>query len=200
MTIAEKVKNLLTELIEMIDNGSQRDLDRADEIGTSIIKLFEQEPKWIPVSERLPEKNMACLVSVGKLYLTQIAIYSDLMGTIDHRIFYQGDYGHRNFEDITEYVKAWMPLPKPYKPQERSTDDWSIKDVADTFKKHGLISEQEPKTGHCKDCRYFEYDSVAKVDGIPLIVAHEICSRWGDGCKTKEDGYCFLFEPQERSE
>ena len=56
------------------------------------------------------------------------------------------------------------------------------------------------KMGHCKDCKYFEYDSVAKVDGIPLIVAHEICSRWGDGCKTSEDGYCFLFEPQERSE
>jgi hypothetical protein len=55
----------------------------------------------------------------------------------------------------------------------------------------------QPKTGHCKDCKYFEYDSVAKVDGIPLIVAHEICSRWGDGCKTKEDGYCFMFEPQE---
>ena len=59
--------------------------------------------------------------------------------------------------------------------------------------------EQEPKTGHCKDCRYFEYDSVAKVDEIPLIVAHEICNKWGDGCKTKEDGYCFLFEPQERN-
>lgn len=55
----------------------------------------------------------------------------------------------------------------------------------------------KPKIGHCKNCKYFEYDSVAKVDGIPLIVAHEICSRWGDGCKTKEDGYCFLFEPQE---
>lgn len=55
----------------------------------------------------------------------------------------------------------------------------------------------EPKTEHCKDCKYFEYDSVAKVDGIPLIVAHEICSKWGDGCKTLEDGYCFLFEPQE---
>ena len=58
----------------------------------------------------------------------------------------------------------------------------------------------QPKTGHCKDCKYFEYDSVANVDGIPLIVAHEICSKWGDGCKTKEDGYCFLFEPQESEE
>lgn len=55
----------------------------------------------------------------------------------------------------------------------------------------------QPKMRWCKDCKYFEYDSVAKVDGIPLIVAHEICSKWGDGCKTKEDGYCFLFEPQE---
>jgi len=60
-----------------------------------------------------------------------------------------------------------------------------------------LPSVSTEKTGHCKDCKYFEYDSVAKVDGIPLIVAHEICSRWGEGCKTKEDGYCFLFEPQE---
>ena len=48
----------------------------------------------------------------------------------------------------------------------------------------------------CKDCKYFEYESVAKVDGIPLIVAHEICSKWGNGCKTREDGYCFLYEPQ----
>ena len=60
--------------------------------------------------------------------------------------------------------------------------------------------EQEPKMGYCKECKYFEYDSVAKVDGIPLIVAHEICKRWGDGCKTKEDGYCFLFEPKESEE
>lgn len=32
--------------------------------------------------------------------------------------------------------------------QEPKTDSWSIKDVADTFKKHGLIREQEP----CEDC------------------------------------------------
>lgn len=56
---------------------------------------------------------------------------------------------------------------------------------------------QKSKTGHCKECKYFEYDSVAKVDGVPLIVAHEICNKWGDGCKTRENGYCFLFEPQE---
>ena len=46
----------------------------------------------------------------------------------------------------------------------------------------------------CKDCKYFEYDHVEKLDGVPLIVAHEICMRWSDGVKTSENGYCFLGE------
>lgn len=50
------------------------------------------------------------------------------------------------------------------------------------------------KVGHCKDCRYFEYDSIVSVK--PFKVAHEICERWGNGYKTKEDGYCFLFKPK----
>lgn len=70
-------------------------------------------------------------------------------------------------------------------------------DAVKAIEKLPPLKPNEPKTGHCKDCKYFEYDSVAKVDRIPLIVAHEICLRWGDGCKTKESGYCFLFEPQE---
>lgn len=57
------------------------------------------------------------------------------------------------------------------------------------------IPSAEPKK--CKDCKYFEYDSVAKVDGIPLIVAHEICNKWGGGCQTSEDGYCYLFESED---
>lgn len=52
----------------------------------------------------------------------------------------------------------------------------------------------------CKNCKYFEYDSVARVDGIPLIIAHEICTKWGDGCKTNENGFCFLAEPINRKE
>ena len=63
--------------------------------------------------------------------------------------------------------------------------------------REGYKDAQKQKSGKCKNCKYFEYDSVAKVDGIPLIVAHEICNKWGDGCKTSEEGYCYLFEPQE---
>lgn len=49
----------------------------------------------------------------------------------------------------------------------------------------------------CKDCKYFEYNHWEKVNRVPLIVAHEICTKWGEGCKTSEDGYCFLGERKE---
>ena len=55
----------------------------------------------------------------------------------------------------------------------------------------------EVEIGMCRDCKYFETDHVAKVDGIPLIVAHEICTKWGEGCKSRENGWCYLFEEAE---
>jgi len=60
------------------------------------------------------------------------------------------------------------------------------------------ISEH-PKTKHilCKDCQYFVYDQAKRVDGVPLIAAHEICTKWGNGCKTSENGYCFMAERKE---
>lgn len=79
------------------------------------LKQLREQTQWIPVSKRLPEKNMPCLVAVDNLNLTQIAMYSDCMKTLNHKIFYQGDVGYDNFRNITEYVKAWMPLPESYK-------------------------------------------------------------------------------------
>ena len=49
----------------------------------------------------------------------------------------------------------------------------------------------------CKYCKHFESNHIEKVNGIPLIVAHEICKRWGDGCKTSENGWCFMAERKE---
>lgn len=46
----------------------------------------------------------------------------------------------------------------------------------------------------CRDCKYFELDHWVNVNGQPLIVAHEICNRWGDGRKTGSNGYCHLGE------
>lgn len=65
---------------------------------------------------------------------------------------------------------------------------------------YALEQQSKLKIGRCKDCKYFEYDSVGKVDGMPLIVAHEVCTKWGEGCKTEEDGFCFMFEKKQKSE
>lgn len=45
----------------------------------------------------------------------------------------------------------------------------------------------------CKDCKHFEYDHPYIIQGIPVL-GHEVCNKWGDGCKTDENGYCFMAE------
>lgn len=45
----------------------------------------------------------------------------------------------------------------------------------------------------CKDCKFFEYDHPYIIQGIPIL-GHEVCNAWGDGCKTDENGWCFLGE------
>ena len=49
----------------------------------------------------------------------------------------------------------------------------------------------------CKECKHFELNPITVIDGIPLILAHEICHFWGKGCKTSQDGFCFYGERKE---
>lgn len=55
-----------------------------------------------------------------------------------------------------------------------------------------------PKKVHelvrCKNCKNFMLDHFEKVNNVPVIVAHEICIKWGGGCKTSAEGFCFLGE------
>ena len=45
---------------------------------------------------------------------------------------------------------------------------------------------------YCKDCKYFELDHFDRIDDMPIITAHEICTKWSGGCKTSKDGFCFM--------
>lgn len=55
---------------------------------------------------------------------------------------------------------------------------------------------------YCRECKHFELDHLEKIQGfpIPIIVAHEICTKWGRGCKTSSDGWCFMAERKEENE
>ena len=79
---------------------------------------------WIPVEERLPEEYGEYLVTIvplaGYLWAKRIiANFSDLMGIVKKPIFYTGKVGKIDFEDITDMVIAWRPLPEPYRPERR---------------------------------------------------------------------------------
>ena len=88
--------------------------------------------------------------------------------------------------------------------------EFVIKHGIETYGAHSISAEKmlefvrelptvQPNIVRCKDCKHFEYDHVANINGIPLIVAHEICTRWGDGVKTSENGYCFLAERRDKT-
>lgn len=80
------------------------------------------EPKWIPVSESLPEKDRyidfyKCLVAVRCTSRNDVC--DSITAYFDGKHFYRNRYD-RAF--ISE-VKAWMPLPQPYKAESEDKDD-----------------------------------------------------------------------------
>ena len=54
--------------------------------------------------------------------------------------------------------------------------------------------DKDKELVRCKECKHFEYNHVENVDGVPIIVAHEICRFWSGGSKTSENGYCSFGE------
>lgn len=75
------------------------------------LKSTQLKPKWTPVSERLPEDE-------------QEILFSTKTGRV-HSGKYHDDnsanqwYSHRDKSRAwNNVVNAWMPLPKPYEPQE----------------------------------------------------------------------------------
>lgn len=62
-------------------------------------------PKWIPVSERLPNVGEDVLMSIHDMYVAEGCMRDD------------GDWWQFRWSAIQpkEYITAWQPLPEPYK-------------------------------------------------------------------------------------
>ena len=72
---------------------------------------IEPEQRWIPCSERLPEKYVGewlCCDKYGNCYILEYDTPGD--GRWDCAFYYTDDDGW----PITVDVVAWMPLPSPY--------------------------------------------------------------------------------------
>lgn len=76
------------------------------------INALEQEPKWIPVSERLPKTQGVYNVTrlIDEAYITDSCFYDGNTWYDDTRI----NHGRKYLHDVV----AWMPLQEPYKESE----------------------------------------------------------------------------------
>lgn len=84
-------------------------------------------------------------------------------------------------------IDAWIQL---YVLGRTTAEVVSLQDVI------RALPSAQPEIIRCKNCKYFEYDHPYIIQGIPVL-GHEVCNAWGDGCKTDENGYCFMAERRE---
>ena len=87
-----------------------------------VIKALDQEqkPKWIPVSERLPNYD-ECIKNNGLFNVSDgNRTYTEWFDIYDKQRF--GEFTMDGFR-VDYAVTAWMPLPEPYKP-ERERKEW----------------------------------------------------------------------------
>lgn len=72
------------------------------------IKALEEQPHWIPCSERLPERGTSILMSSRQGWVAE-GEYKGVLDGCHLWIEYRWSASLTNGEII-----AWMPLPKPY--------------------------------------------------------------------------------------
>lgn len=88
------------------------------EIFAELPPVTQKSGVWIPVSERLPEDYKTVIASVDRGYVYPEARYSKEDGWE-----WAYEAGANYWPKIESDVIAWMPLPDPYEPQERSKND-----------------------------------------------------------------------------
>ncbi len=97
--------DLILEVLQNnFDCGNTYGYKVADEIIGLLPSVTPQEPRWIPVTERLPKERTAVLVWCPERKNIYCAYYEE------KRWWIFGAY----WEQVGMEIIAWMPLPKPY--------------------------------------------------------------------------------------
>lgn len=104
MKIEEAIK-MLKQLVNMLSDDFG-DSELCEDALQLAITALQNQPVWIPVSERLPEKSGS--------YLTWVRYDNKEFMSIED-IDCEGIFKEWNF---TGKVLYWMPLPEPYRESE----------------------------------------------------------------------------------
>ena len=101
--------------IELLKNFNQNDepncmgywdCDECVEALYMAIEALQQEPKWIPVSERLPEEGLTVLILAENGHIE--------FGQRDENKWEWLAESLSDYWTEAEEVIAWQPLPEPY--------------------------------------------------------------------------------------
>ena len=78
------------------------------------VEADEAAAGWIPVAERMPERNKSVLLCMkSRSSRNGMCIQT---GSYDNGFwFVQGAAGYESLATFEFYVLAWMPLPEPYR-------------------------------------------------------------------------------------
>lgn len=100
-----KKDDLVARLAEYEDTG----LEPAE-----VLQLKKNTVQWIPVAERMPERNKSVLLCMKSRSLrTGMCIQT---GSYDNGFwFIQGAAGYESLATFEFHMLAWMPLPEPYR-------------------------------------------------------------------------------------
>jgi len=101
------------------------------------LEQIEQEPRWIPVNERLPENlqtvNVTWQNHEPEPYYHDIKDRSFVATAVYYKGWYWysttcadylGEYGRNDVDKIDEAIEiiAWTPLPEPYKAESEDKE------------------------------------------------------------------------------
>ena len=86
----------------VIDDESELDGNEMRDL----VEFLSGLPRWVPVSERLPEED-------GEYFVTVLDSYSG-RPFVDSSHYFTGNVNNNGFYKAYKVI-AWMPLPEPYK-------------------------------------------------------------------------------------
>lgn len=114
--------------VENTGNGayfSKNNISKIVELLFTDLEQDEKENGWIPVSERLPEDEKECLVTLEKVYGTPETLFgiANYLKFGDAGYWNERKYGYLEWDKYSDghggtkmyKVIAWKPLPEPYK-------------------------------------------------------------------------------------
>lgn len=98
------------EAIEKLQQIAGHYEETAKDYFKDVCYYLERVPKWIPVTEQLPDFE-GCLLCMRKAFVGDKLRYQDIL-------YYEEGTFYMEFEDTpipTECITHWMPLPEPPK-------------------------------------------------------------------------------------